>query len=187
MTATSIVAIFAYIFRVRIKRFFLISTLKSKNNSPSLSFDIDSTKNSHNEWTTHFLIENMGNIDATKLRIFLCSYNFSGKYLTVKSVKIEGQRKWINNGGQRVQINTQSLHDGCNLTEDQRYFVEFIDSNDGTIYRMAKGAPSAKDGTMAFYGTAICGKRLPKKGIQVKGVRAINRQVKKYDIDLAIG
>lgn len=186
LTAAVIMAAIAFIFRIRIKKFFLGSTLKAKGSSPSLSLEIDSVKSQDDEWITYFLIENTGSIDVAELRVFLCSSSPINEYLEIKDIRVEDQRKWINDGGQRIQISTSSLHDGCNVTVNQRYFVEFVDSNDQTIYRMCRGAPSAKDGSMASYETAVCRKRLPKRGLHIEGETKVEKAVKKYDIDLTI-
>ena len=185
--AATTIGLVAYIFRAKLKRFFRNSVLKSKSTSPNLSLEISSTRNIHNEWETHFLIENMGEIEITDIRIYLCSNSSITEHLVIDRIKIDSQRKWINNGGHRLQINTRTLHDGCNVTSDQRYFVEFIDDNDGTIYRLSRGTPSPKDGSMAFYGTVVCRKRLPRNGLEVETYKKKREVVVKYDIDLAIG
>lgn len=177
----------AYIFRKKILRIVRSSTLKSKKKSPSLNLDIDFVKNERDEWVTIFVIENTGDIEISDLKVFLCSHNSPAELLVVEQIKIDEQRKWINNGGHRLQLNTRSLHEGCNAVEDERYFVEFIDDNDGTIYRMSRGAPSAKDGNMPFYGTMVCRKRLPRRGVKAVGRTQINKAAAKYDIDLTIG
>lgn len=187
LLATLMVAIIAYIFRARIKSFFHGMTLQAPSNTPAISLEIDSVKNENDEWTTLFLIENIGNIDITKIRIYLCSRNFPSNRLSIRRIRIESERKWVNNGGHRIQISTRSLHDGCNLTEDQRYFVEFIDNNSGVIYRAARGGPSAKDGSMSIYGTIVCKKRLPSHGLAATSGKKIAKVSNKYDIDLALG
>jgi len=185
--AAAIVAVTAFVFRKKLRRIFRSSVLKSKNSSPNMTLEVDSARNTNNEWVTHFLIENTGEIEIADIRIYLCTHSPVTNYLTVERIKIDSQKKWINSGGHRLQIDTRSLHDGCNVTQDQRYFVEFIDDNDGTIYRLSRGAPSAKDGSMAHYGTTVCRKRLPRRGIRTNGTKKIKKAVGKYDIDLALG
>ena len=187
LLATLIIAAIAYIFRAKIKRLLRASTLKSKNQSPSMSLEVDFAHSAQNEPITTFVVENTGSIELSGIRVFLCSYNSPTSSLVVERIKVDGHRKWINSGGHRLQINTRSLHEGCNAIEDQRYFVEFIDDNDGTIYRLARGAPSPKDGAMPFYGTAVCRKRLPRRGINIVGKKKVKKAVEKYDVDLAVG
>ena len=187
LLAALVIAATAYVLRTKILRLFRASTLRSRNQSPSLSLEIDSVKNEHDEWVTIFVVENTGDIEISDLRVFLCSHNSSAESLVIKKIKIDEQRKWINDGGQRLQLNTRSLHEGCNVTEDERYFVEFVDDIDGTIFRMSRGVPSAKDGTMPFYGTVVCRKRLPRKGLTATGRDTIKKKSAKYDVDLAVG
>ncbi len=187
LTSAFIVALIVYSFRTRIKRIFTATNLKSKDKSPNVELEVDAVKDVYNRWKTVFIIENTGSIEVSNLRIYLCTHTYINEELVIKPIKIESQKKWINHDGQRLQIETFSLHEGCNLTSDQRYFIEFKDSLDGTTYRLSKGSPSAKDGNIAFYGTRICRKRLPRRGLNIKGSVKINDNVAKYDIDLTVG
>ena len=187
LIAALIIAVIAWFFKYRIKRFFLGATLKSAADTPTITLDIESVKNERDEWITLFLIENVGSVDVNRIKVFLCSNNFPSNTLTISPIVIDDVSKWVNDKGQKIQINTRSLHDGCNVTEDQRYFVELIDENSGTIYRAARGAPSAKDGSMPSYATKVCRKRLPRRGLRAIGEEQIDKFSKKYDIDLALG
>lgn len=158
LASAGIVALIAYIFRSNIRNFFVEPALKSKVHSPSLSLEIDAVKNTRNQWVTIFLLENTGDVDVSDLRVFLCSYGLASGSLLIEPIKIEDQRKWINDAGQRIQINTLSLHEGCNLTEDQRFFVEFTDGNGGTIYRMSRGLQVREMVNWRFMALASVGK-----------------------------
>lgn len=187
LIAALIIGAVAWLFKYRIKRFFLGTTLKSAADTPTITLDIEPVKNERDEWVTLFLVENVGSVEVSRIRVFLCSNSFPNNTLTISPIIIDDVSKWVNDKGQRIQISTRSLHDGCNLTEDQRYFVELIDENSGTIYRAARGGPSAKDGSMPAYATKVCRKRLPRRGLRAIGAGQIDRFSKKYDIDLALG
>ena len=65
LLATLIIAAIAYIFRAKIKRLLRASTLKSKNQSPSMSLEVDFAHSAQNEPITTFVVENTGSIELS--------------------------------------------------------------------------------------------------------------------------
>lgn len=184
LAVATILAVFGYVFRNKIKRIFIGNDLAPSNVIPRVS--IESTGPF---WDTNkikycsILVENKGKVSLSKIRLYVCFKSKSSLSIIPLDVKV--RYKWINDGnGERVQYNIPlSMLDKEGKT-DRRLFVQMMDSQ-GVKYR--RTAYLSDECNVLPQSIMRVRRMLPKRSIQAVSSNQVEKLINKYTLDIANG
>ncbi|HJH74777.1 MAG: hypothetical protein KH015_06555 [Gordonibacter pamelaeae] len=184
LAVATLLTVFGYVFRNKIKRIFISNDLAPSNVIPRVS--IESTGPF---WDTNMikycsiLVESKGKVSLSKIRLYVCFISKSS--LSITPLDVKAKYKWINDGnGERVQYNIPlSMLDKEGKT-DRRLFVQMLD-NKGVKYR--RTAYLSDECNVSPQSIMRVRRMLPKRSIQAVSSNQVEKLINKYTLDIAKG